>query len=765
MAVKNAPKEKPEEKEAPQKAESEEKTAPKDQLPKAAYSNNAIVEMYNNMTESTLFRSPYVPDSYKPPFNPDDLWQKAGSYRIYETMQNDDQVSICLQVKKDLIIGEGGDFTIEDEAQEDMKKFLEVSLNDLSQCPLDEYFEEILSSMEFGFSMTEKVFEIMDDGMLTLKSLKTRHPNTWRLHQDDAGNVTKYEQITSKGNIDVNPKSLIHFINNKKFQNPYGKSDLRAAYEAWFAKKECVKYLAIFLEKGASPVPVGRYDKNAPEGLSAKLLEILKKFQTKTAIVLPKEIEVEFLESKNTGEAFLKAIHLFNMFIGRSLFIPDLLGFSGAEVGGGSFALGKEQISVFFMHINRRRKALESVINKQIVWPMIVYNFGFQESYPKFKFKPLDDSKAIELAKTWAEVVKGKIYEASDEEINHFRSLVKFPEGPVDRPEPAPSPFGGGDPNDPNKPGQKIDSEGKPLPPDEGQASDKKVPDSKDKAGKESEPQDKSFGKIYDKPSGDYHKKVDFKAIKTKLDDYDNSIQSESKKIVNKMLSDLFDQIERKNIIKSQNTARIDGLSLKYKKELKQVFKASLTQLFKDAQVQAEEEIFKVKFRRPVTDEKFLEILEDETFKFVGDYEYGVLKRTRTELISAIRDGRPLSSVLDVLDVDLRQLSDTQLERFARTKHTEVLNQGRVSFFNDSGVVQGYQYSAILDDTTSGICAGLDGKKFALGDEPIPPLHFNCRSVLIPITKFEEFEPDEKTKGMNIDDFIEENKGEGFPTK
>lgn len=40
----------------------------------------------------------------------------------------------------------------------------------------------------------------------------------------------------------------------------------------------------------------------------------------------------------------------------------------------------------------------------------------------------------------------------------------------------------------------------------------------------------------------------------------------------------------------------------------------------------------------------------------------------------------------------------------------------------------------------------------------------NCRSVLIPITKYEEFTPSETVGKSNIQDFIEENKGDGFST-
>ena len=933
--------------------------------PRSETGRNAVVDLFTNFKENTLFKSPLVSDSYRQPYSIDDLWQKTGDYSIYERMCVDDQVSVCLRLKKDLVLGEGGHFVAEDDGQEEI-------VEDLQQAFFEEYegdfagdLEEILTSYEFGFSITEKVFHQREGGFLGPKFLRTRHPNSWRLYQDDTGKVTKYEQVTSKGNLNINPKSIIHMINDPRFQNPYGTSDLRSAYYAYVAKTEAIKYLAIFLEKAASPIPVGRYDKNAPQSAVDKLFDILKRFQTKTAITIPKDIEVEFLEAKNTGEAYVKAIHLFNMFIGRALFIPDLVGFTGSETGGGSLALGKEQMNLFFMHIYRRRAALENIINRQLVQPQVVYNYGNVAKYPKFRFRPLDDMKAVELAKIWLDAVKGKTFQANEEEINHFRKLVKFPEGEVVFAAPAPNPL---DPNSPPpngedesedeggdegaedvsedgaqeleeaepktfggpgsgprpgkgskeksakekkgssksaepseeetkaigtytgslssamiaadsnpdgadefvksrnqvlnnyldrapkfegdlhrgisvekkevqavldkyKPGDTVSLEAKQSWTKDPKAvkdrltslaNNQKEPTSimfeypKSKAGvdvskhsrfpeeaevlmpkgsayrvkevvkeksgyrivmEHAEPKKNSarfidsetvsnFAKAYNYPEGDYHKKVDFKAVENKLNDYDASVMNDTRPVVKKMLRDLLDQIERKKILSTQNVERIDTLDLKYKKELKQILKASFTQLYKDAQSQAASEILKSDFaRKGVSNQKFLDVIESETFNFVGDYEYGILKKVRTELVAAIKDGKPLSAVTDVLDRDLSKLTQVQLERFARTKHTEVMNTARVEFFQDSGVIAGYQYSAILDDVTTNICGALHGKKFAAGDEPIPPLHFNCRSVLIPITKYEEFKPTETIRGQAPGEFIEENKGEGFATK
>lgn len=715
--------------------------------PISSSSDNMIEEIYFGTAEKTFFKSPLVADSYKAPYNPDKLWQKSGDYSIYEEMLEDDQVSICSKLKKDLILGPGFEIVADgDDDQEDAIEFI----TKMFESDIDGQFlnrlEEMLNCYDFGFSLTEKVFQKKENGFVGLKSLKTRHPNSWLIHQDDHGNIIKFEQRSSQGDIDVPAKSLIHMIANEKFQNPYGISDLRTCYNAWFSKRQVIRYYGIFLEKAASPIPVGKVEKSTSQAIRDKILTILKNFQTKTAIVIPKEMEVEFLEAKSAGEAYSKAINIFNMFIGRSLFVPDLLGLTGSETGGGSFSLGKEQIKIFFMHIYRRRAYLEAIVQKHFIEPICKYNFGEMEYYPRFKLKALDDMEAVELSKVWLDAVKSKVFQATEEEINYFRMLCKFPEGEVIIPQPAPSPFG--QPPVPSNPEDKSEQ----------------MMEENDIEDIESEDK-KTFGKIFNLPKGDYYKKVDFKAIEAKLDDYDNSILKEVQPVVNKIYADIYDQITKKKILDKKDITRVDDIKIKYLKELKTILKASFMGIYKDGQTQAQSELLKANFRQPTTSEEFLQLLEDETYSYIGDWEYNVTKSVKQELIKAIKDGKPLSSVLDILDDEGKQLSETSLERYSRTKHTEVMNRGRLEFFGSTGVVAAYQYSAILDDRTSDICRGLHGKIFKAGTEPVPPMHFNCRSVLVPITKYEEFEVDTHVGKTPINEFIEENKGKGFSIK
>lgn len=69
------------------------------------------------------------------------------------------------------------------------------------------------------------------------------------------------------------------------------------------------------------------------------------------------------------------------------------------------------------------------------------------------------------------------------------------------------------------------------------------------------------------------------------------------------------------------------------------------------------------------------------------------------------------------------------------------INQGRKQAAEANNDVIGFQYSAIIDDVTTEVCRQLDGKTRAIDDlesaKLDPPNHFNCRSILVPITAVE----------------------------
>lgn len=119
---------------------------------------------------------------------------------------------------------------------------------------------------------------------------------------------------------------------------------------------------------------------------------------------------------------------------------------------------------------------------------------------------------------------------------------------------------------------------------------------------------------------------------------------------------------------------------------------------------------------------------------------YGVrdsLKEHKNEIQATIRDGLEKGESIPKLSGRLGHYFDDNRAastRFARTATNDIYNRAHLDRYEDSGVVDGVQYSAHIDDRTSDICMMLNGTIWALGDKDIvvPPAHFACRSRLTP---------------------------------
>lgn len=90
-----------------------------------------------------------------------------------------------------------------------------------------------------------------------------------------------------------------------------------------------------------------------------------------------------------------------------------------------------------------------------------------------------------------------------------------------------------------------------------------------------------------------------------------------------------------------------------------------------------------------------------------------------------------------------------------RTTITAVSNQAAMTIYEAAGdVVPMVQFRATLDERTTPICRAADGKVFRKDDSsaPIPPLHVNCRSTLVPFLNWKAIgrEPPEETSGLGF---------------
>jgi len=118
------------------------------------------------------------------------------------------------------------------------------------------------------------------------------------------------------------------------------------------------------------------------------------------------------------------------------------------------------------------------------------------------------------------------------------------------------------------------------------------------------------------------------------------------------------------------------------------------------------------------------------------------------EIQRAISDGILEGKTTTQIAKDIGALSNRQrhqVNALTRTALNHSGSQARKAFSKENAeILEGEEWVATLDNRTTLICGGRDGRIFPVGNGPFPPAHWNCRSLRVPVIK-EEFGIDVST--------------------
>src|SRR6266850_2655555 len=388
-------------------------------------------------------------------YNPSALVGQQG-LRVFDDMRRDDQVKAALAFKKYTVISTG--WTIQSPegqpADWEPTRFARFVLENLDpdeigSCTLDGDLYEILGALDYGYSVTEKIWAPIEDGEwaghIGLRSLKTRAPHGILFSQDEFGNlapdgiVQVTNRLTTGGRLPRN--KFVLFTYQSQFGNPYGTSDLEAAYFPWWIKHNASKWLAMLLEALGIPPIFGLYD---PQRYTPAQIDELKKIfqnlQARTFGIIPKPggttaqggaSTLDFWSPELAGQAsrvFLPALEHLDQRISRAILMPSLIGLTN-DTSQGSFARSRVHFDVFLLVVEAIRKDLERIVmEQQIIRPLLDLNFPGLTEYPKWQLFPITDDIRLEILNRWKDLVAGKVVVPQEDDEPHIRQLVKFPE-------------------------------------------------------------------------------------------------------------------------------------------------------------------------------------------------------------------------------------------------------------------------------------------------------------------------------------------------
>lgn len=385
--------------------------------------DDILSEMSFNILPSLLTINPY---------NPDDLITKKGLY-TYDKMKDDEAVKVALLIKKTVMLS--NNITLEPASSDpkdiEIKEFVDYNLFKALKRPFKSSLEEVLSAIDYGYSVTEQIFYYIEKGKfkgkIGLKDLKTRPPHGFDFKQNALGDIISLVQFQGQGMYSQElpaSKFLIHTF-NKQFDNPYGNADLRAVYRPWWCKDVCLKFYAIHLERYGTPLLIAYYTGQLNTDENKDLKNILTYLLKGTSFKLPEgKVRIDKLDFQPpTG--YEVGLDRFDKMITRGLLMPDQLGFTNTS--SGAYNLGLSQFDLFYL-INQKflGTCLEDVDN-QIIKPLVNLNYE-TDAYPKLKSNSLNNEELDKLANIYNTLTNtGYMNPQNKEDLDFVRDKYNLP--------------------------------------------------------------------------------------------------------------------------------------------------------------------------------------------------------------------------------------------------------------------------------------------------------------------------------------------------
>jgi len=315
--------------------------------------------------------------------NPDVLAQNLENegndvFEIFEKMLLDGHIWSQLSIRKAYILSRSWDI-LPEKGDEEIAEFVRGALNNLF---MQQDLEEILTAIEYGYSVTEIIWELID-GMWYPKNLKNRDPERFRFNS--YGELLIKKGLGKPERLNETYKFIVYRHESRK-ENPYGTPVLSRCYWPWLFKKAGVKFWVTMCEKFGVPSIIALFQSTEADGgkeRAAQIAQSLQGLSNDAAAAISNVDEVKTLESSGEGGAFDSLIKFCNIEISKAITGQIL----SSDIGDqGSYALAKTHEDTLEKITVKDGKALERILNETLIKWIVELNYGVNAPIPKLEF-------------------------------------------------------------------------------------------------------------------------------------------------------------------------------------------------------------------------------------------------------------------------------------------------------------------------------------------------------------------------------------------
>lgn len=247
---------------------------------------------------------------------------------------------------------------------------------------LDDFIGDALDGLGKGYSVNETQWE-MDAREWQPARLEWHDPRLFQFDRETRKQLRK----RVLGGFDGAPLEPFKFIVHQprlKSGIPARNGLARLAMWVFLLKSYSLKDWAAFLEVHGMPLRLGKYGAGASTDDKRVLLRAVRDLGADAAAIIPKEMEIEFVETKGFSE---KPFEGFAVYLDKAL-SKAIIGqtMSADEGASGGLAQARVQENVRADIWKADARQLAATINRDLIRPFVDLNFGPQARYPKFVF-------------------------------------------------------------------------------------------------------------------------------------------------------------------------------------------------------------------------------------------------------------------------------------------------------------------------------------------------------------------------------------------
>ena len=293
---------------------------------------------------------------------------------------------------------------------------------------------EILTFLEFGHAVLEKVYEVSTfEGrtVITLKKLAFRKQLSilkW-LQVDGTAGIT---QITGTGGVFSIPADKLVVLTNEREGNNYaGVSILRPAYKHWYIKDQLYQISAIAHERqGLGVVSITPPD-NADEGDRAKAISAAQNIRANESayIEVPSGWTVDFMDMKgHTTIDPNNDITHHNRMIWTNI-LGQFMEMGSHSGSGGTRSSSQDQSKYLDLNLESVANNIKTTLQREVIKQLIDLNFNVTENdYPQLRHSDLGETNIQTISAAIAALTAVNMITPTAETEGAIRDVLNLPE-------------------------------------------------------------------------------------------------------------------------------------------------------------------------------------------------------------------------------------------------------------------------------------------------------------------------------------------------